>query len=774
MIMKKTIMTLAAVLCCILSIEAQTSFQKTKMSPWLHAKYSQEMLEVKKNGGPKRIRGLKVRNYILALVKNTDEAAAIREAGGVVLQDFGNDICAAFLPIDQLGELDRNPHILQMEANAPSQLQNDTSAVILGTDKAWNGKGPASYSQPTPSLSQAFTGKGVFAAVMDVGFDFTHPAFRNADGTSRIKWFWDPMAPDANNDQLGMIYSSPTEVLVAQHSSDALIDGHGTHVMGSMAGAGLNGRYVGMAPEADILGFHMPISGEAPVPDDYWVRLADYLKSHSSNFAGLEDAIVKIEPSVIVELVGLHEIFKVADAAGQPCVVNWSFGTTPVFSVDMRLYEDVFNSMVGPGHIVVNSAGNMGDMMIYLAKAAGEPLDHEFYLSTNVGYSIVTMRTEAEEPDFELKFAFDDRTDTLVFNTGDIKTGCKQTDCFRESYEDFYIQFEVIEAYDGRLIYQIAIGDPKVTSYEITEEEFRKSGKLICDAIPKIEMLGGVNNTYQFRFSQSNLVDSRGCNPGTIGVQCDMDRIISVGAMNHRSSFTNILGENYTPFQMGSEEGHLTSFSSCGPTLQGRIKPDVVAPGFNIISCYNSFYHKTDASDGLVEDILPKTAYADKAFGRTYAMVTMSGTSMACPITAGIIALWLQAKPDLTPEDIMGVIERTSHQPEPDFSGEDKNIYYGWGEIDAYAGLLDILGLTGIREISKHQPAGLKFRLEGYTLHIDGIDNSETVTVFDLSGHPVLRTETSSDGILSLSGLSTGIYAVQVGHRGSTLIRFEL
>ena len=152
----------------------------------------------------------------------------------------------------------------------------------------------------------------------------------------------------------------------------------------------------------------------------------------------------------------------------------------------------------------------------------------------------------------------------------------------------------------------------------------------------------------------------------------------------------------------------------------------------------------------------------------------MSGTSMSSPITAGVVALWLQANPNLTPEDIKGIIERTSHQPEPEFSGTDKNVYYGWGEIDAYAGLLDILGLTGIREISKHQPAGLKFRLEGRTLHIDGIDSSETVTVFDLSGRPVLRTETSSDGILSLPGLSTGVYAVQVGHRGSTLIRLAL
>ena len=194
-----------------------------------------------------------------------------------------------------------------------------------------------------------------------------------------------------------------------------------------------------------------------------------------------------------------------------------------------------------------------------------------------------------------------------------------------------------------------------------------------------------------------------------------------------------------------------------------------MAPGHNVLSVYNSFYEP-----GPAENVEKKMAYKANAFGKDYAIWTMSGTSMSSPVATGVIALWLQANPNLTPEDIKGIIERTSHQPEPEFSGTDKNVYYGWGEIDAYAGLLDILGLTGIREISKHQPAGLKFRLEGHTLHIDGIDSSETVTVFDLSGRPVLRTETSSDGILSLPELSAGVYAVQVGHRGSTLIRLAL
>lgn len=758
MIMRKILMTLAAVLCCILGIEAQTPFQKTKMSPWLHAKYSQEMLEVKKNGGPMRVRGRTVRNYILTLVKNTDEAAAVREAGGVVLQDFGNAVCAAFLPIDMLGELDKSPNILCMEANAPSKLTNDTSAVILGVDKVWN-------QEFSTALPQAFTGKGVVAGVMDIGFDFTHPAFRNSDGTSRIKWFWDPMAPDATNDGLGMVYSTPAEVLAARFCTNADSENHGSHVLGSLAGCGLDGRYVGMAPEADIMGAYIPLGHYT---DRFLERLREYILSHREDYTFIDDEIINVELSSVVELVELYNIFKAADAAGEPCVVNWSFGKTPFFFDDTTLYEEVFNQLVGPGHIVVAAAGNNGHQKTYLKKEAGTALEQDVYYSATTGDFVFFLRTEPEEPAFMFGLTFDGIADTLFVSTHRILEAVAMKEELTYNTPEMQVSFEAErDAYD-KLVYAAVINptDSFMNVIRKDENTVEMHGKLLIDAPAQVDMMGYESTV---RFSAENVLNSRGCQIVTIGFPGCLERVITVGAMHQRTSFTNILNQQETYLPIGSEEGHLTSFSSCGPTLNGRIKPDVVAPGHNILSVYNSFYVSED-----IESINRETAYKSEAFGKEYAIWAMSGTSMACPITAGVIALWLQAKPDLTPEDILGVIERTSHQPEPEFSGTDKNIYYGWGEIDAYAGLLDILGLTGIREISKHQPAGLKFRLEGHTLHIDGIDSSETVTVFDLSGRPVLRTETSSDGILSLSGLSAGVYAVQVGHRGSTLIRLSL
>ena len=763
--MKRLLSTILVVL-FTLNITAQVWNTDTKMSPWLHVKYSQEMQEVKKNGGPKRVQGRIVRNYILALVKNTDDAATVREAGGVVLQDFGNAVCAAFLPVDKLGELDNSPSILRMEANALSELTNDTSAVILGVDKVWN-------QELSSALPQAFTGKGVVAGVMDVGFDFTHPAFRNSDGTSRIKWFWDPMAPDATDDGLGMVYTTPAEVLAARYCTNGDSEDHGCHVMGSMTGCGLNGRYVGMAPEADIMGAYIPLGRYT---ESYLERIREYILSHRADYTFISDEIINVDLSSVLELVELYNIFKAADAAGEPCVVNWSFGAAANFFNDTTLYEEVFNQLVGPGHIVVASAGNNGHQKSYLKKETGTALEQDVYYSATTGDFVFFLRTEPEEPAFMFGLTFDGIADTLFVTTDRILEAVAMEEKLTINTPEMQVSFEAERGAYDKLVYVASITptDSFMNVIRKDENTVQMHGKLLVDVPAQLDMMGYVTNTSTVRFSPENILNSRGCQTGTVGTPGCLERVITVGAMHQRTSFTNIRNNQSTYLAIGSEEGHLAAFSSCGPTMNGRIKPDVVAPGHNILSCLNSFYRKKHDDEATAQEVVPNTAYVAKAFGKTYAMWAMSGTSMSSPIAAGVIALWLQAKPNLTPEDILGVIERTSHQPEPEFSGTDKNVYYGWGEIDAYAGLLDILGLTGIREISKHQPAGLKFRLEGRTLHIDGIDSSETVTVFDLSGRPVLRTETSSDGILSLPGLSAGVYAVQVGHRGSTLIRLAL
>lgn len=761
-------MALAAALCCTICVEAHDLTTNSKMSPWLQGKYEQHQAVVRKNGAQHRAMGPTVRKYVLTLVQTTDHAQSIRQKGGVVLLPFSDAICAAFLPVDSLETLNGSPAILRMEANEPACLMNDTSAVITGVDKIWAG--------PANQLPQAFTGKGVIAGVMDVGFDFTHPAFRNDDGTSRIKWFWDPMTPDANNDTFGMIFASPAEVLAAQHSSDALEGNHGTHVLGSMAGRGLNGRYVGMAPEADIVGAYIPLGR---MTEEWLKAFGEFIAKHLDGLSGLEDIILQVELSDALELVELYKIFEQADAAGQPCVVNWSFGGSNNFFRDATLFEQVFNSLVGPGRIVVTSAGNAGGEMTYVKKEATAAMD-QFVVYGTIGEQFdLTLAAYADEADFRVGLTFRNVADTLYFDTRDVVTATADSLTYTTEIPAMKLEVETQLVTFGRRAFHLTLTPQGDYLKAITRENgdittIVTAGSIVIDTPAEVHLIGCSNSNEQVLFSTENVANSRGCHQGTIGYPGSLERAITVGAMHHRSLFTNVLDKTASTFSaIGSQEGHLVAFSSCGPTLGGRIKPDVVAPGYNIVSALNSFYRTHYDLKATYEEVLPLTTYTDQVFGTRYGMWAMSGTSMSSPIAAGVIALWLQAKPDLTPEDILGVIERTSHQPEPEFSGTDKNVYYGWGEIDAYAGLLDILGITtSIPDLPTHQPAGVQFRVAGRTLYIDGLSAAATVTVYDLSGRPV-HTVLSADGPVSLSNLAAGVYAVQVGHLGSTLIRLN-
>ncbi|MFC3041431.1 S8 family peptidase [Virgibacillus xinjiangensis] len=106
------------------------------------------------------------------------------------------------------------------------------------------------------------------------------------------------------------------------------------------------------------------------------------------------------------------------------------------------------------------------------------------------------------------------------------------------------------------------------------------------------------------------------------------------------------------------EDDSIAEYSSRGPTIDSFIKPDVYSPGSNIISLL--------APDSAVEKQLP-----EQIINKGY--IQMSGTSMATPICAGIIALMLEVNPHLSPNDIKSILQSTARPMLNDT----------WGYIDA-------------------------------------------------------------------------------------------
>ena len=126
--------------------------------------------------------------------------------------------------------------------------------------------------------------------------------------------------------------------------------------------------------------------------------------------------------------------------------------------------------------------------------------------------------------------------------------------------------------------------------------------------------------------------------PGTIGSPGCAREVITVGAVDQLDK--------------------IAVFSSRGPTLDGRVKPDIVAPGVLITAAKS---------------------------GGGYTI--MSGTSMSTPMVSGVVALILSKNPGLSPEQIKNVLKETAKD-----LGEDKNIQ-GAGRVDAYLSFTKASGL---------------------------------------------------------------------------------
>ncbi|MBR2239567.1 MAG: S8 family serine peptidase, partial [Prevotella sp.] len=102
-----------------------------------------------------------------------------------------------------------------------------------------------------------------------------------------------------------------------------------------------------------------------------------------------------------------------------------------------------------------------------------------------------------------------------------------------------------------------------------------------------------------------------------------------------------------------------------------------------------------------------------------YPYTSMSGTSMACPTAAGIIALWLQADPQLTLADVKDILANSCDNDE--FTAKNP-IRWGYGKINAKKGVEYIKQVTDISLIPDHSPKGegsnYWYMLDGR--HIDG------------------------------------------------------
>ncbi|MDK0706737.1 MAG: S8 family peptidase [Clostridium perfringens] len=391
------------------------------------------------------------------------------------------------------------------------------------------------------------TGEGILVGFLDTGIDYTHNAFKDAEGNTRIEYIYDL--------ENGVVYDK-NKINEALKSEDPFsivpeidLSGHGTHVAGiACAGGNINFDNYGVAYKSSIA--MVKITGE------------------NSLRAALSTQLMR----------GLKFLMDKSNEINKPLVVNISLSTNDGSHNGSSLLEKYIQTFTQlQKAVIVVAAGNEGNS----AHHVGGKMKKEEDLDLNIGDGEKGIILDFFKP------VLVDVSVEVISPTG-ISTGPIE---LSESYKERFVGREKIVVYStGPKPFDIQ-GQTTISILPLGDTITSGGWRIIVRKLNNYEgyfdiwlpIAEGLNE--RTRFLQPSVYN-------TLGIPATVEGVISVGSYN----FLN---------------NNLSAFSGRGVVRpEWLIKPDLVAPGENILS--------------TVEE---------QGFD------TKSGTSMAAPQVSGICAL---------------------------------------------------------------------------------------------------------------------------------------
>lgn len=675
---------------------------------------------------PSGVAGTTEPERVNAIVEMNDPAAigSLEALGVDVYVQVGSRVTAS-IPVGALRE------VAALEEVAYVQMASSVTPCMDQVRRSAGVENAHSSLAAQNALGRAYMGKDVVVGIVDNGFEYGHLDFYSPDGKElRVKRVWDQNTQYGRTPasfDYGTEYLTETEILNARY--DVTSATHGSHVAGIAAGGDRSADYYGVAPEADIV-----------------------LVSYKSDNVDI--------------INGVKYIFEYAESVGKPCVVNLSIGTQYGPHDGSSYTDQMLDDMCGPGRVIVGAAGNDGSVKLHARKVFTES---DTQLKTMIGYPSTSSMIALLDiwgsvgSNFRVKgVVVDNLKGQIVASTEEVssdETGSHHFTFYAEDVgascyftivaqankgnnrPNVYVEHQATSLSANRRLGIIVTGEngEEVNVWNCTGGELINAGKAGWTAGDTDYTVSEIGGTAR--------------------------RVVSVGAYSTRYMFTNLNGDSYAIDAM-SELEDIAFFSSRGPTLDGRRKPDLAAPGGLTISAYSQY------AEGTSSD---RVAKVTDAAGNTYYYGWSGGTSMAAPVVTGVVALWLEACPWLSPEDVLEIVESTAVRDE--FTGEVPtdgalDCVWGAGKMDAYAGLLAANRLTtGIA--AAETGAGdarveIDRRSRRLRLFVPGSCEGIDVEIFSASGACVAgcRLAESSESV-SVAGLPAGVYVVRykIGNR---------
>ncbi len=630
--------------------------------------------------------------FISAFIRlENDSQLSELEALGVQVQcSFDNGLITANIPVDKINEVAGISNV---------QRVNVASLMTPATYKAREATHvddllTLSNDAISSGLTNKYDGTGVVLGVIDTGIDFQHIAFKDKNGNSRIKRAYVYNGTSAK-EYSNFTASSPT-------SDDRTAD-HGTHTSSTAGGSSVivNGNTVTVTDDHA----NATYGGMAPGADLYLAGINGLTSTYLAN--------------------AFQKICNYADEVGKPVVVSNSWGSQYGPHDGTDDFGAVVSSYFGsshPNHVCLfaasNDAGKSKDNEgggYHLSGTAsksnplGAILRSATYTNTDAGYYYTDIIANAWARSTSVStiactiYVLNSKTGKVLTSVTVTPTSYGTSVSGLSNYYEGSLK--VYKDYISGSKAQLLVQAEDLTSkslYETTQngEKYYKSNYTLAiqfyptSGSSVIDVWGGDYCYYTDHLSTEGITWTDGTDDMTVSDEAMNPNVISVGAYVTSNKTTNYAGtttDHSYEYTIG-DIAPFSSYATASESVTSLQYPWISAPGARLIAGVNH-YHTASTDDysyygsNFNQDLVVNSA------SNPYA--AMEGTSMATPVAAGIVALWLQAANEvdkqLTNDDVKEIMKETAIHDSYTTTGPNAS-HFGQGKINALAGVQYILG----------------------------------------------------------------------------------